>query len=320
MKRMVKFLIGSLFIALAFVSFSLSLSAKAPTVDVNGDPLFFDQPPIIQNGRTLVPLRGIFEQLGAIVEYDSQTKRVTAYRDTTKVVLTLGSKQASINNQNVTIDVPAMSRNGRTLVPLRFIGEALGSAVNWNGATSHVAIEDNNIVFTNPYADITEREAEIHIASEAEKEWPGDYEMQLYTIESQLESFNYLKGLLIDRKVKYDIMNDAIVDWGNDFTMVMYSYDEGMKAYYWLRDQNMTGAAKSIFEQAYMDWAPDYTMLKYQYEDEVEAYNWIQNQVLDTETKRMIMQEAKNTWGTDYSMVKYAYERQLEAYDTLENN
>ena len=74
---------------------------------------------MIQNGRTLVPLRKIFESLGATVNYDPYTKRIDAYRDSTDIQLTVGSKKALVNGRSVTIDVPANTINGRTLVPLR---------------------------------------------------------------------------------------------------------------------------------------------------------------------------------------------------------
>ncbi len=92
----------------------------------------YDQPPIIENGRTLVPLRGIFEKLGATVVYNEKTKKIVATKGNTKVELTVGSRKAVINGVEHTLEVPAKVIRNRTLVPLRFVGEALGANVSWN--------------------------------------------------------------------------------------------------------------------------------------------------------------------------------------------
>lgn len=115
-------------------------SAQGVSVFVDGNRLNFDQPPVMVGGRTLVPLRGIFEALGATVVWDAPTRTVRAQRDATSIELTLGSTMATVNGQPVTLDVPAQSVGGRTMVPLRFIGEALGADVDWRPATRTVLI------------------------------------------------------------------------------------------------------------------------------------------------------------------------------------
>lgn len=102
------------------------------TVNMNGVPLTFDQPPVISDGRTLVPLRKIMESLGAKVSWDDATQTVTATKGDTTVILTIGSTSAEVNGQFVTLDVPGVTMNGRTLVPLRFIGESLKTQVDWD--------------------------------------------------------------------------------------------------------------------------------------------------------------------------------------------
>jgi hypothetical protein len=116
------------------------LASPDLTVLVDQRPLAFDQPPIMQEGRVLVPLRGIFENLGADVVYLAPTRSIKATRGSTQVELTLGSRRALIDGQARYLDVPAASYSGRTLVPLRFISEALGAEVDWQAATRTVAI------------------------------------------------------------------------------------------------------------------------------------------------------------------------------------
>ncbi len=112
---------------------------SAATVSINGAPLAFpDQKPVNASGRLLVPLRAIFEALGATVSYSGGTIR--AIRGSTNLELSLGSDQAIINGQRSTLDVPAQAVFGRTLVPLRFVGEAFGATVNYNPVTQAVSI------------------------------------------------------------------------------------------------------------------------------------------------------------------------------------
>ncbi len=109
-------------------------------VYVDGRPMNFDVPPTVIHGRVLVPLGGIFEQLGATVDYNAQTQHIKAVRDTQTVELTIGSRLAQINGEPKTLDVPAFTLNGRTMVPLRFISEALGASIQWTEADQSILI------------------------------------------------------------------------------------------------------------------------------------------------------------------------------------
>lgn len=118
-------------------------------VFLNGQQLQFDtQPTIIQN-RTLVPMRAIFEALGASVDWNESEQVVTAVynnvynKSTINISLKIGSNIAIINGQNNTLDVLATIINNRTFVPLRFISEALGYHVYWD--EENLEIHINNI-------------------------------------------------------------------------------------------------------------------------------------------------------------------------------
>jgi hypothetical protein len=121
--------------------------APAPThaqgtvrVFVDGDLVRFDQPPIVVGARILVPLRGIFERLGATVEWEAATRTVIAVRGSTVVELVIGQRSARVNDRIVPLDVPAMVIRGRTLVPLRFVSESMGAEVQYQEATRTVLI------------------------------------------------------------------------------------------------------------------------------------------------------------------------------------
>lgn len=110
-------------------------------VYLNGMIQSYDQPPILIGNRTMVPLRGIFESLGATVKYDGETQIITATKGELKVILKINSKTVSINGKTKTLDVPAIIQNNRTLVPLRFIGETLGADVSWDANQNTVFIK-----------------------------------------------------------------------------------------------------------------------------------------------------------------------------------
>lgn len=109
-------------------------------VMVNGEKVLFDVLPTISEGRTLVPLRAIFEALGASVSWDGATQTVTADRDGVQIVLTIGASQFTVGSETKSLDVPAQIVDGRTLVPARAVAEAFGCSVDWDGANSAVII------------------------------------------------------------------------------------------------------------------------------------------------------------------------------------
>lgn len=111
-------------------------------VKINDQVLYFDVNPVIDNGRTLVPLRGIFENLGADVQWIAQTSTVLATRGDTRVKLQIGNANAYVNDQVIPLDVPAKIVDGSTLVPVRFISESLGATVDWENSSSTVLIQD----------------------------------------------------------------------------------------------------------------------------------------------------------------------------------
>jgi len=109
---------------------------------VNGNQVSFDVPPQIIGDRTMVPVRAIFEALGATVEWIPETKTVKAVRGGTTVTLQIDSASMTVNGQSVTLDVPAQIVGDRTLVPVRAVSEGFGCRVTWDGAGKTVIVEE----------------------------------------------------------------------------------------------------------------------------------------------------------------------------------
>jgi hypothetical protein len=115
-------------------------SASEIKVVLNGNLLSFDVSPRMVNGRTLIPMRAIFEALGATVDWNRDTQTVNAVKDGITVSLQIGSYDLVRNGHNFTLDVPAQIIDGRTFVPIRAIAEAFGVDVVWDGSTQTVII------------------------------------------------------------------------------------------------------------------------------------------------------------------------------------
>ncbi|HWQ75805.1 MAG TPA: copper amine oxidase N-terminal domain-containing protein [Syntrophomonas sp.] len=126
-------------------------AAKPITLKVGGVTVKTDSPPVIENGRTLAPVRAIVEALGYIVAWDSATQTMEVYNYYTEALvisMKIGSKVAKVavgTGSNAImddriLDVPAKIINGRTMVPVRFIAETLGCEVSWDQTTKAVNI------------------------------------------------------------------------------------------------------------------------------------------------------------------------------------
>jgi hypothetical protein len=133
-------LAGALLIATAG---HLPALADGPvTVTVNGSTINLSPPPTERSGRIFVPLRGVFENLGATVVYENGRINATG-RGGRSVSLQIGSQQATVDGQGQMIDVAPFIIGASTYVPLRFISQALGANVNYDGNNNLVAIMMN---------------------------------------------------------------------------------------------------------------------------------------------------------------------------------
>lgn len=113
------------------------------SVTINGKVLFFDQPPVLTDGRTLVPLRAIFTELGADIQWDDATKTVTATKGENVIIMQIGNAAYTVNGEQKTLDVPAQLINDRTLIPVRAVAESFNCTVNWQDETKTVEIFSN---------------------------------------------------------------------------------------------------------------------------------------------------------------------------------
>ncbi len=118
-----------------------SAAENEVSVVIDGQVQAFPQPAVTIKGSTMVPMRAIFEKLGAEIKWNGETRTVTATKGNTVIILTLDRDIAIINGNPVKLTAKAQSINGNTMVPLRFVSEALGAAVKWDGVTRTAYID-----------------------------------------------------------------------------------------------------------------------------------------------------------------------------------
>lgn len=126
---------------------------RTANVTIDGVTQKFDQSAVVVEGSTLVPMRGVFESLGATIKWDQATQTVTGTKGSTTIKLTIGNKYAHVNGTKVTLAKEALILNGSTMVPLRFVAEALGSKVDWDAPTYTAiitSVKDADSGVTNP--------------------------------------------------------------------------------------------------------------------------------------------------------------------------
>ena len=119
---------------------TIQLTIGSDKLQKGDEVVTLDVPAQTINDRTMVPLRAIFEALGATVDWEEATQTVTSTKGDLTIKLTIGSNKLYRGDEEVTLDVPAQVVNDRTLVPVRAISESFGCQVDWDEATQTVTI------------------------------------------------------------------------------------------------------------------------------------------------------------------------------------
>lgn len=147
----------SLAVLLPAMPVGQALAAGDIDILVNGHKLSSDVAPFLENNRTLLPFRACAEALGAEVQWVRENNSVVMTKDSATVRLYIGTNKASINGEAKVLDVKSQVKNNRTLVPLRFVGEALSCNVEWVAAENAVKITTGQngevIDYTNPLTE-----------------------------------------------------------------------------------------------------------------------------------------------------------------------
>lgn len=130
----------------AAIVFPVSAAEQKISVYLNNVPIVFDTEPSINDGTTYVPMRGIFEALGADVKWNDSEKSITVINNSDTIKLYVGKNDIFINGKKSAKSPYPVISAGRTLVPLRSISELLGADVDWNSATRRIDISTEDEV------------------------------------------------------------------------------------------------------------------------------------------------------------------------------
>ncbi len=121
----------------------ISVSADDIQLYMFGEEIACDVAPVIEDGRTLVPVRAISEGgMGADVKWNGKLKLVTVLKDEMEILLTIGEREVIVNGETKKLDVPAKLIDDRTMVPVRFIGETFDYDVEWDNENRRVVIDE----------------------------------------------------------------------------------------------------------------------------------------------------------------------------------
>ena len=190
----------STLILTTLLSTGVSASNQDIKITIDGTKLNTTIPSKVVNNRTLVPMRPIFEAMGAKVDWDGSTKTVVGTKDNNEIELQIGSSKATINGKEVSLDSPAVIINSNTLVPVRFIAESLGSNVVWDDKTRTVIITEYNA--NDPYKALMET-----YRSAIKNQWEPDKleELNLGPLQYERAPLPYDYGYLFR-----DLNNDGV--------------------------------------------------------------------------------------------------------------
>jgi uncharacterized secreted protein with C-terminal beta-propeller domain len=119
------------------------------TVYVNNEKVEFEVNPILEDGRTMVPLRGVFEKLDAKVDWNKNIMQVVIKDENNEIEMMLDKNKVMVNGEIKDIDTPIEMINSRTFVPIRFVGETLGHDIRWDEKTSSIYITKNKSIFVS---------------------------------------------------------------------------------------------------------------------------------------------------------------------------
>lgn len=202
--------------ALCVSGASAAASASAPTVRVNGYIVEFPdaQPFIDENDRTILPVRFVTEQLGAVVSWSNETKTATIMKNGISVAITIGDAKLKVTKNgetsDVTMDTAAIIRESRTYVPIRFVAEALGAYVDYSDVYNVVGIYSDELTAEQIEAlrayDYTQSKAAVSYATAKEKKTAEELE---YFYGADRESFNGEFGYANAREHLYSFSTRA---------------------------------------------------------------------------------------------------------------
>lgn len=178
---------------ISLIALSAGVSADvgaSPEVRVNGQLVECEQPAVIVNERTLIPMRDIFSSIGAAVGWNEHERKAVAVKGSNIVEVPIDSNIIYKNGEPVEIDVPAIIVDGRTMIPLRAVSEAFGCSVEWNSGTVSITADISHDPVLDDFLHNKFENMEIQIRDD--NEGPFSDAPSYFTARNKLKSYIFL--------------------------------------------------------------------------------------------------------------------------------
>ena len=190
--------------------------AQDINVSLNGNIVSFpNQQPVIVEGRTLIPLRGVFDNMGYAIDWDGETKTVTLKKDSKTLTVAIGQASIDVNGSATAIDVPAQIINGSTMLPLRAIADATGAEVLWDAESRTATILDDSLLSAAPES------VTVKLDNQADADAIAEYSAAVKELnESSTEFWTYFNGKT----------NSSDLDLNELNTKAQKAYDDAVAA------------------------------------------------------------------------------------------
>ena len=238
----------------------MAYAAGNISVYIDGNYLRTDVPPYIKNGYTMLPMRAVYENLGANVRYNSQSKEIIVSADGDVLKLYIGRKTAYLNGSPISLSVAPEIKNGRTMVGLRDGADLIGADIDWDSRTREISIwtdgdgyDDDDWYYDDEYSfdDIKEGEwndtRNKKISLSINKTGWNTAEIQIYWGggSSSINGVDYDNGFRDFDGIRWNLTckwnsDENILEYENGMCFGWFVGDEGLSHSY-LLDQDCTG-------------------------------------------------------------------------------
>ena len=310
------------FIMTVFALFVLSSAVYADEeikLKINGEELATDVPPLIINGRTMVPVRAIFEGVGADVGYDDVSKTITGVKGNTTVTMQINGATAFIDEVEYPLESSPVIVDGRTLAPARFVAESFGCEVEWDSENRIVIITSESMQLTEE-TTVTETTTEATTQTTTEK--TTETTTQTTTNQTTTQEVSISAPLL--NKVRNDLslaVNGYSIGNAKNAARLKVAYLENTVKPVWLNlvkndtDKKFYNAAATAYRR-YIDYALGidyyYTTWPYNKYDETDR---------DCRNCKKAIVDNMNTIlsSKDLEEIKKCCEEMKKSYDSFKN-
>ncbi len=228
-----KKIISMLFVICLMLSVNVTTFASDTIyVTLDGSYIEFDVKPQIINGRTMVPIRAIFEKMGANVEWDGSTRSAICTKGDTIVKMTVNSMDMYINNQLKRMDISPVVVGGRTLAPARYVAEAFGADVQWSTKNNTVVICSKDVYAYADYPDIPDLGRCYNISMISETNEDG-FKTLLY-LYSDMANDDYYSYLYDNSALVLGGYAEEVVETSDDMVLISYTKPGETEARYYV--------------------------------------------------------------------------------------